>query len=185
MQSLVAHDHDCLHALNVINCNCPQIDFVNKQTYLGVVIDDKFNWSHHVERVYEELRQFPAVMTVLRDRLPFKVKIVQYYAMADSCIQYGLGSCGRAYGAYLDNIYKVQLRILKTIVCSEVRIQFYDDVNGLFKHCGVLPVHLQVTFLLLKERFFNESLRNKIEHSVCTRANSRNRLRAKRQQYVW
>ncbi|KAF9802562.1 hypothetical protein SFRURICE_013749 [Spodoptera frugiperda] len=61
-----------------------------------------------------------------------------------------------------------------------IKKQYYENINGLFKHCKVLPVHAHANVLLLKDQFFNESLRTKIEHPIYTRANSENRLRTQR-----
>lgn len=167
--NLVIHNHNCLHSAGRL-CSCPPIDVVDKYTYLGLIIDQKFNWSYHIDRVCHKLRQFLANITILNKRIPFKIKIMLYHALGNSYIQYGLSSYGRTYKTYLDAIYKLQLRILKKIVSPKIKNKFYNDDNGLFKHCKILPVHTQVQYLLLIENFFNSSIIKSIEHPVCTRA---------------
>lgn len=180
IENLTVHDHSCLHTVNNLACNCPSIDIVDKQTYLGLIIDQKFNWSHHIERVCNKLRQFLANITILRNRIPYKIKLMLYNALAESYIQYGLSSYGRTYKTYLDNIYRLQLKIIKKIVSPKIEHQFHDNDNGLFKHCKILPIHTQVQYSVLKEQFFNDSILNLIEHPVYTRAISKKRLRAPR-----
>ncbi|CAK1553173.1 unnamed protein product [Leptosia nina] len=72
IKDLVAHAHSCLHAGSTAACSCPGIETVDRQTYLGLVIDSKFLWSDHIERVCIKLRQFMANITILNNRIPFK-----------------------------------------------------------------------------------------------------------------
>lgn len=46
----------------------------------------------------------------------------------------------------------------------------------MFRHCKVLPVFNQFKYTLLKENFYNETIRNPIQHPVYTRAVAQNRL---------
>lgn len=180
INKLVAHDHTCLHTDSIAACCCPGIEIVDRQIYLGLIIDSKFNWSHHIEHVCTKLRQFLANITILNNRIPFKVKLMLYNALAGSHVQYGLSSYGRSYRSYLDQIHNLQIRILKTIVSNKIKNKCQDDVGGLFKYCRTLPIHIQVQYSLLKEQFFNESLKVPVDHPVCTRAISKNRLRTTR-----
>lgn len=176
LQNVVAHAHGCLHGQPLSTCNCPTIEVLGNQTYLGLSIDSKFNWSSHVERVCNKLRQFIANITILKDRIPFKVKLMLYNSLAQSYIQYGLSSYGRTYSTYLNQIYRLQLKILKIIVSTQIKIQFQNDDIGLFRHCKTLPVHTQFKFNLLKEHFFNAKFKKEVKHPVYTRAVAQNRL---------
>jgi hypothetical protein len=173
---LVAHSHSCLHSPNQDACSCPPIDLVDTQSYLGLKIDSKFKWHNHVEYVCNKLRQFLANIIILKNRIPFKIKLMLYNSLAESYIQYGLGSYGRTYDSYLNKIYNLQKRILKNVVSDKTRRQFEHDDNGLFNHCNILPVHIQVKYLLLKKYFFNDNFNQIINHPVCTRAVSDRRL---------
>ncbi|KAL0871061.1 hypothetical protein ABMA27_004866 [Loxostege sticticalis] len=151
---IIAHNHDCLHSsCRNTNCSCPSIELVNTQTYLGMQIDNKFTWHNHIEYVCNKLRQFLANIIILKNRIPFPVKMMLYNSLAESYIQYGLGSYGRTFITYLNKIYNLQIRILKNIVTDKIRRQFHDDDSMLFKHCNILPVHTQVKYLLLKNTF--------------------------------
>ncbi|KAL0810711.1 hypothetical protein ABMA28_010035 [Loxostege sticticalis] len=174
--SIVAHCHCCLHMRNVQKCNCPEIKIVESQRYLGLVIDSKLNWSLHIEHVCDKLRQFLANMIILKNQVPYKIRLLLYNSLVESHIQYGLSSYGRTYKTYLQNIFNLQRRILRNIVSPNIKQQFYNDDNGLFNYCKILPVHIRIKQLLLKENFFNKHLTNKIEHPVFTRAIARNLL---------
>lgn len=168
-----AHDHACLHSVGLQNCNCPIIETVGSYTYLGLKIDNCLNWGLQIEGVCNKLRQFLANMYILKDRIPYKVKLMLYNSLAESYVQYGVSSYGRTYNTYLNNIYKLQLKILKLIVSPVIKERFRDNEYGLFKHCKVLPIQTRVKYSLLKEQYFNPLFHNKIEHPVFTRAIAR------------
>lgn len=179
LKNIVAHVHKCLHTSGPIlnQCNCPPIDVVDCHTYLGLQIDNKFNWFNHVEHVCNKLRQFLANIIILKNRIPYKVKIMLYNSLAESYIQYGLCSYGRTFTTYLNKIYDLQIRILKNIVPNKIRNKYSDDHSGLFKHCNVLPVHIQVKLSILKKLFFIAINQPPTVHPVYTRAVARRQLR--------
>lgn len=115
-------------------------------------------------------------MAIIKDRLPFKVKLMLYNSLAESYIQYGLTSYGRTYTTYLNQIYNLQLRILKKMVSNTVKQQFNDYELGLFEHCKVLPVHTQFKYMMLRNYFFDETIRHVVSHPIHTRAVTRNLL---------
>jgi hypothetical protein len=169
-KSIVAHNHKCLHSPSNTTCSCPFIDFVDSFKYLGLHIDVKFNWFNHIEYVCSKLRHFLANIIIIKNRIPYKTKLMLYNALAESYIQYGLGSYGRTFKTYLNKICSLQKRILKNIVPNKIRHLYDDNVKGLFQYCNILPVQTQVNYLLLKKHYFNEKLNKVINHPVCTRA---------------
>lgn len=173
--NIIAHNHNCLHASGT-QCKCPYIEIVTSHTYLGLIIDSKLNWSHHIEHVCNKLRQFLANIIMLKDRIPYKVKLMLYNSLVESYIQYGLTSYGRTYCTYINNIFKLQRRILRNIVSHNIKQQFYNDDDGLFKYCKVLPVQIQLKYMLVRENFYKQELINKKQHAVYTRAVARNML---------
>ncbi|KAL0841570.1 hypothetical protein ABMA28_015229 [Loxostege sticticalis] len=178
--SVVAHSHSCLHVSwgHGHSCNCPSIENVDQQKYLGLIIDSRMNWGPHIEHVCDKLRQFLANLIILKDRIPFKVKLMLYNSLVESHIQYGLSSYGRTYSTYTNSIFNLQRRILRLLVSTNIKKQFYDDDNGLFNYCQVLPVETQFQYSILKENFFKEQYIDEIKHHhpVCTRAAARNQL---------
>lgn len=176
LKGITGHDHKCLHSSISCQCSCPPIEVVDSHTYLGLQIDNKFNWYNHIEHVCNKLRQFLANIIILKNRIPFKVKIMLYNSLAESYIQYGLCSYGLTYETYLNKIYDLQIRILKNIVPNKIRRQYGEDPTGLFKHCKVLPVHSQVKFVLLKKLFFVTYNQPQAERPVYTRSVARHQL---------
>lgn len=169
-KNVVAHNHSCFHLKNSLSCSCPTIEVVNNHKYLGLIIDSHLSWSTHIENVCTKLRQFLANITILKDRMPYKVKLMLYNSLAESYVQYGLCSYGRTFTTYLNKIYDLQVRILSNIVSDKIRYQFSNDHSSLFKHCNVLPVHVQFKYMFLKQLFFDPAYQTVTEHKVCTRA---------------
>lgn len=80
-----------------------------------------------------------------------------YLALADSVISYGLSSYGRTYKTYLNNIYKLQIRLLKTIVPKKIKLKYQHDYSELFQYCHILPVQNMIKLSILKEEYNNIS----------------------------
>ncbi|KAG6456625.1 hypothetical protein O3G_MSEX009841 [Manduca sexta] len=175
-KKLVAHDHNCLHSSNCKTCQCPFIETVDRHMYLGVLMDSKFNWSLHIEYVCSNLRQFLANMKILSRRIPFKTKLMLYNTLAESYIQYGLLCYGRTFKTYVSRIYELQLKIIKTIVSTNVKPQYTHDEKGLFKHCKIMNIYSLIKYTLLKHYYFNTSVKSVIKHPIYTRAIAQNQL---------
>lgn len=172
---LIIHNHSCLH-FSTLTCNCPCIESLTKHTYLGLIIDNKFNWLPHITHVCDKLRAFLANMYVIGNRIPFRIKLLLYNALAESIIGYGLTSYGRTFKSFLKCVYNLQIRILKTIVPSSIKAKYSNDEVGLFRYCNVLPIHTKITYSLLKENFFNLDVQRHIIHDINTRQKANKKL---------
>lgn len=150
--TIVAHEHTCLH-LNNIRCQCKNIDFVHQHMYIGLIIDHRLNWGPHINYVCDKLRSFASRLAILKYKLPYSILRTLYLALADSIISYGLSSYGRTYKTYLINIYKLQLKLLKTIVPKKTKILYENNEIGLFQHSNILPINQKVKIAILKEEF--------------------------------
>lgn len=152
--SVVAHEHLCLHR-PVKACSCSSLELVTQHMYLGLIIDSNFHWRPHIDHVCNKLRSILAKLSILKYKLPYKILRTLYLALADSVIDYGLSSYGRTYKTYIEDIYKLQLRILKTIVPKKIKQQFQDDDSGLFKHCQIVNVFDKVRLRVISENCHN------------------------------
>lgn len=121
--------------------------------YLGVILDSNFHWRPHIDHVCNKLRSVLAKLSILKYKVPYKTLRTLYLALADSVIDYGLSSYGRTYKTYVEDIYKLQLRILKTIVPTRIKHKFQDNDTGLFKHCQIVNVFDKVRLRVLCENY--------------------------------
>lgn len=167
---LILHNHDCLHKNCSGNmsttCHCDNIEVVEKQTYLGLVIDHHINWKHHINHVCDKLRIMLAKFSLIKGKIPFTTLLLLYISLAESTIAYGLSSYGRTYKSHLDKIYSLQLRLLKKIVPEKIKYKFKSDYTKLFKFCKILPLQEKVYKTLLVEYFFDEKLRTQKNYAT-------------------
>lgn len=136
---IVAHEHSCMH-INNNACKCGKLEIVKEHTYLGLIIDHKFNWRSHVNLICNKLRAILSKLCVLKHKVPYRTLRLMYMSLADSVISYGLTSNGRTYKTYLNDIYNLQIRILKTIVPLKVKFKNKDNYHNLFHYCKVLSI---------------------------------------------
>lgn len=163
--TIQAHSHLCLHhrsstirETSRYYCNCNNLESVSQHTYLGLIIDDKFNWKPHVEYVCKKLRAVLSKLSLLKYKLPYNIMRMLYNALADSIIGYGLSSYGRTYKTYIENIYKLQLRLLKTIVPNSVKNKYKNDYSNLFKHCRIIDIYNKIKMYVICDEIENSSL---------------------------
>lgn len=98
-----------------------------------------------------------------------------YTALAESIISYGLSSYGRTFKSYLDQIYKLQVRLLKMIIPYNIKKTIKNDYD-LFNFCKIIPIHMKVNQQILKEQFFRTDIQHPISHTKITRQISNNLL---------
>lgn len=171
-----SHNYQCLH-IDIVtqNCNCAMLEQVSQFTYLGLVIDDRFNWKYHTANVCQKLRAVMAKMTIVNNRVPYHIKLLMYNALVESIISYGLSSYGRTFKTYTDQINKLQLRILKTIVPSAIKVKYKNNPNYLFQYCKVLPIQEKIKLVLIKENYF-KYIGNERQSCVFTRQIAQKKL---------
>lgn len=174
---LLAHDHQCLHGnANSQPCGCPHIELVDKQTHLGLIMDNRMTWKDHINHVCNKLRAILAKFSIIKHKIPYQNLLLLYNSLVESTISYGLSSYGRTFKSHLDLIYNLQLRILKTIVPEKVKIKYKDDHREIFHFCKVLPIHEKTKYHLLTENFFNTDLQVLVKHSKDTRSRRNGKL---------
>lgn len=70
--SITAHSHQCFHSSNYTNCNCIKLELVKQHTYLGLIIDNNFNWKPHIEHICNKLRAIMSRLHIIKYKLPYK-----------------------------------------------------------------------------------------------------------------
>lgn len=173
---LLAHSHDCLHInnklANAAHCDCETLEVVNKQTYLGLIIDNRFTWKEHINHVCIKLRAILAKFSIMKQKIPYQTLLMMYKSLAESIISYGLSSYGRTYKTHLDLVYKLQIRLLKQIVPYNIN-KYKNNCHELFGFCKILPIYEKIKLSLLTEEYFNEGLKVRKtvnKHDVITRS---------------
>ena len=84
------------------------IDQVDHTKFLGVVIDDKLNWYHHLRSIKNKMAKGIGVICKAKRLLPEKTLITLYYSFLYPYLHYGILAWGCTYQTLLDPIVKMQ-----------------------------------------------------------------------------
>ena len=72
--------------------------------YLGVMIDNKLNWKHHVEYIKTKLSKGIGLLSKIRHYVPKTTLKGLFYSLVNSHIEYGLLNWSGAATTNLDDI---------------------------------------------------------------------------------
>ena len=109
---------------------------VNSVKYLGIIIDDKLNWSAQVNQVCEALMKLTSSFKIIKHYVPEKCKRQLYYAYVHSKIKYGLEVYGHTSKTNINKIQKLQNKILKILFNKD----WYTPTLALHKELNLLQV---------------------------------------------
>ena len=147
--------------------------------YLGVFIDDRLTFDHHVNIVRGKISRLCGILYKLSNILTQEKCLFYYNCYVKPVIQYGILVYGGTSYAKLEPIYILQKRILRTIT----RKRRLDSISAEFEHSRVLTVHELYTYELFKflcrcirDEHSDESLNNILKfetRSVRTRRSVR------------
>ena len=104
--------------------------------YLGVILDNKLNWSYHIAYLVTKLSQVAGMLYKVRDILPMKNRIMVYNSLAGSYLNYGIISWGSATLSTLSKLKALQNRLVRYITFSPPR----TNVKCKFKSLNILTV---------------------------------------------
>ena len=106
------HTSDIFQFLQVNN---EKIDSVSEYNYLGLIIDEKLNWSSHVTKVANKIAPYIGILKRLRHYIDIKTLMLIYYSYVDSHLIYVLPVWGSAPKTYMNTLKVLQNKSLKTI----------------------------------------------------------------------
>ena len=84
-------------------------------TLLGVILDNRMNFSSHFKKVYDKMKKGLNGLSMVKNQLTYNSKLLIYYGLIESHMNY----CSPI---WISNISKNKLKILKTIQKKAVRI---------------------------------------------------------------
>ena len=122
-------------------------DFKNSETckYLGIIIDKKLTFVDHIKKVRLKLSQFCGIVFKVRHYFSRKQLIMLYHSFAVSVIQYGVLIYGCTYKHHLNEILKLQRRIIRAIfyLRKTDSLEHIIQINKLFT---VFELHVREVF---------------------------------------
>ena len=118
----------------VLRLNQTNIFESTKIKYLGVILDSRLTWKHHITELCKKLSRAVGLLYKMKN---FSTKFVLrslYFSIFHSHLTYGLPVWGNAAEFYLAKIKALQKRAIRAINFSD----FIAPTEPLFKKSGIL-----------------------------------------------
>ena len=132
-------------SLNLV-INGQKITKVSSCKYLGVFIDDAFNWSVHIDYIYKKIVKFCSFFYKLKSIVPKECLYKIYYAFVFPYVNYGVEIYANCSKLELDKLIKLNNKLLRIILGKK-----YDTPNiELCRIFNVLPIPLLHEMRLLQ-----------------------------------
>ena len=112
------------------------VEQVKQTKFLGVYIDDKLNWSVHINYICNKISKNIGVITRARKMLDQKTTTGLYYTFIYPYLNYCCSVWGLAPATYVSKLQILQKRILR-IICGKPRLS--PSLN-LFISLKILPI---------------------------------------------
>ena len=118
------------------NINIANIQYKSHIKYLGVYLDDKLNWSPHIQHVNNKLAKNIGILRILRNYFSLKMLRQIYYSLVFPYINYALLSWGNTYKTRLTKIITKQNMAIRNIFFANTR----ETAAPYYNILGVLKV---------------------------------------------
>ncbi|KAG7308626.1 hypothetical protein JYU34_005848 [Plutella xylostella] len=161
--SIKGHSYDCLHdrLKNSITCSCAQLEQVPTCKYLGVIVDNRFNWNYHINKIVDYLRLTLCKFYQLKRWVSGSVLHCLYYALVDSIISYAVGTYGTTFKTYLNRITNLQTRFLKLLLDKNTRKQCNGQYDHLYRKFKIIPADKKANLEIIKEEYWSDKYKIK------------------------
>lgn len=114
-QYVITHNKNLKIAEFSLHINNVELHRSNSVKYLGIVMDDKVNWSQHITAVSSKVSQSIGVLYKIKRYINKNTLLLLYYAFIHSHLQYGIINWGRASQTHLQHLQTLQNRALRVI----------------------------------------------------------------------
>ena len=106
----------------------------NKIRYIGIIMDDRLTWKHHITELSKKLSRSIGIIYKMKTLCPQHVLLSIYFSLVHSHLSYGACVWGTAKDMYLNKIRNLQKKVIRTISYAG-----YKDHSGpLFKQHNIL-----------------------------------------------
>jgi hypothetical protein len=165
-----AHLQLVLHSCDdstIGTCDCRVIERVNYYKYLGVTIDSKLRWEHHINSLKSKLRKLIYVFTQLNQILNENEIKTVYFSFAQSNLLYGILVWGGANKTLIESLFIIQKLIIKSAFNKHRRY----STELLFRETKLLSLRqLYIKTILIFIYNHKEQIVTPVTHHYNTRA---------------
>jgi len=150
--------HHMLFKTTQSNINITDLQILNNTVemkpetkFLGMVIDENLNWTHHINYLVQLLNGASYGIRVLSKYLDISALMSTYYGTFYSRLRYGIIIWGRS--ADINRLFLIQKRTIRILF----RLDFRQSCRGVFKEHRMLTVFGLHVFEVLIFMFKNNS----------------------------
>jgi hypothetical protein len=147
-QTIKLHNNNCLEGNE--KCDCPGIKRVQNYKYLGVIIDENYNFDMHIEEVVKKVRRILPKLYHLKHHLNLKSKKILYESWIKPLIMYALELYGHAKKKKIDRLQKVQNKVIKLLFCDYKN----KSAHMVYKKLKILKVKMLHMYMIIIKNFF-------------------------------
>ena len=104
-----------MYKKNSINSN------INRTKFLGLTIDDSLSWKDHIAAIMSKLNKTCYAIRSVKPFLSREILRMVYFSYVHSVLSYGIIFWGNSHLCIINNVFKVQKRILRIISNSVSR----------------------------------------------------------------
>ena len=159
---------------NGLNIGGTLIEQTTEARFLGVIVDEKLNWSKHIATVKAKMSRYVGIMCKIKRNLPLQARIQIYHSMVQSHLNYCSIVWGFASKTHIESLFRCQKKGIRAIM--PYAKYFYKDgrtpthTKSSFNEYGILSVHgivMKNTFLFMhKVNYFPSLLPSSIISTI-------------------
>jgi len=113
--------------------------------FLGVIIDEKLEWSPHIEELKANLRRLVGIFYKISPNTPYNIMKLLYFALVHSKLIYGIEIYANTYLTNLHDLIILNNRILRITQ----KTNRYTHVQDLYLAYKILPINKLFDYRLL------------------------------------
>ena len=123
-----------LHKRVYLKLNGVKIFESTKIKYLGVILDNKLSWKHHISELSKKLNRAVGMTYKIRDNSTPEVLRSLYYSLFNSHLSYGIPAWGNSNSIYTNKLLLIQKKIVRAISFAD----YSAPTKPLFKQLNIL-----------------------------------------------
>ena len=155
--------------LHINNTKIASCDFIK---FLGITVDSKLSFAHHIENISNKISKSVGVIRKLSNFLPKSILGKIYSSLVHPYLVYGVEIWGHSRCSKIAKLLNIQNRCLKIISTPSLNIMSSDKISQYFS----LNKLYQILFLDRLPSIKTSISNNQVSHTHSTRFIQNNRL---------
>ena len=129
-----------------ININGTKIERKTEMRFLGVIIDERLTWSHHIAAVRLKMARYVGIMYKIKNQIPMQARVQIYHSFVQSHLNYCSLVWGFAAKSLIESLFSKQKQGMRAIIPGFINYRYNDGTlpthtKKYFDEYGILTVH--------------------------------------------